>query len=120
MTAAKRILVTGSRDWQDPVTIIDALIDEFESKAVLVHGGASGADFMAAKVWTKAGMPAEPHPADWSKGRGAGYERNAEMVALGADVCLAFIRDESKGATHTAELAQKAGIRTIIYRESSS
>lgn len=111
----KRILVTGSRDWRDGGPIYDAILEEAgpEDEAVVVHGACpTGVDYIAgdaARLFD--GMTEERHPADWNKhGKSAGFRRNAKMVELEADVCLAFIRNDSRGATHTADLAEKAGI----------
>lgn len=114
-----RVLVAGSRDWNDPGTVMDVLNDisaEYPD-LVVVHGACpTGADLHAHAWALAAGVRPERHPADWDRhGKAAGFRRNAEMVALGADVCLAFIRNHSRGATHTADLAEKAGIPTLRY-----
>lgn len=121
--AAFRILVTGSRTWDDKDFIwnaLDVLLAEFRH-VVIVHGACpKGADAIA-QGWVRhqlvngsgAQVRAERHPADWQHhGKAAGFRRNAEMVQLGADVCLAFIRDGSKGASNCADLAERAGIET--------
>lgn len=121
-----RILITGSRTWTDRAAIADAISTYLHSVGtsvagvwplpVLVHGGAHGADQLADAIARNWGWTPECHPADWDRdGRGAGFRRNAEMVALGADVCLAFIRDDSAGASHTARLAEAAGIPVHRY-----
>jgi len=114
-----RILVTGSRDWDDLDVVYAhlALAIYQNVPAVIVHGACpTGPDAMAA-WWTRRyrdlGLTEERHPANWSvNGKRAGFIRNAHMVNLGADICLAFIRNGSRGATHTADLAEKAGIPT--------
>ncbi|HET6916185.1 MAG TPA: SLOG family protein, partial [Acidimicrobiales bacterium] len=96
---ALRILVTGSRDWADEQLVMDALYSawvEYGSPTlwVLVSGACpTGADAIAERIAATGGATVERHPADWSQGRKAGPERNAAMVALGADLCLAFIGD---------------------------
>jgi hypothetical protein len=111
-----RILVTGSRDWTDPVLISRHLSDYINkhcimlhdenghptrrdwSDVVIVHGAARGADRLAAS-WAEHLDPpikTEPHPVtpgDWEANpKIAGYMRNKHMVDLGADVCIAFLR----------------------------
>lgn len=119
-----RILITGSRTWTDETVVEEALADQFVyardlDLIPLVVSGAcpSGADLLAERITTLYyGWDVERHPADWGlHGKRAGFIRNAEMVNLGADVCLAFIRDDSKGASHTADLAERAGIRTLRW-----
>lgn len=117
-----RILVTGSRTWDDGESVENALDDAYfgsqcQEPVTVVHGACPrGADAMAA-AWVaktrEAGwlVTEETYPADWqTHGRSAGPRRNAEMVALGADACFAFIRDGSRGATHCAALAEAADI----------
>lgn len=110
-----RILVTGSRTWDDPVPI-RAMLEHWRQRlpgAVLVHGNARGADRLAAEIWRGWGLPTEEHRADWDRfGRAAGPIRNQAMVDVGAAVCLAFIRDASPGATGCAQFAEAIGIPT--------
>jgi hypothetical protein len=127
-----RVLVTGSRDWRGSDEIREALAEayseSFPNPMVVVHGACpTGAD-QKATDWVldmiDCGLDVrlEQHPADWNgpHKKAAGPRRNAEMIALGADLCLAFIQDESKGATHTEQLARKAGIETKTFRRSTN
>ncbi|NUP15463.1 MAG: DUF2493 domain-containing protein [Streptomyces sp.] len=118
-----RVLVTGSRDWEDRAAIDDfltslAAANVFHNRTtVVVHGACpTGADAIA-DDWARYHAARSPlveferHPANWSlNGKRAGFIRNARMVNLGADLCLAFIRNGSRGASHTAALAEQAGI----------
>lgn len=132
MTAPYRVLVTGSRTWTDGAVIRRALVDAWVASSgrpfVLVHGHCpTGADAAADDWGTQMASvhdetTVERHPAKWLKpdgvsyDRAAGFRRNAEMVAAGADLCLAFIKAHSKGATHCLELAEKAGIPSRAWR----
>lgn len=112
-----RVLVTGSRSWPHPEQVRQALSELAEPNSLLtvVHGACPiGADAVADQWARSNAFVNERHPANWRPNgtfdRAAGFKRNAEMVALGADICLAFIHNHSAGATHTADLAEKAGI----------
>jgi hypothetical protein len=121
-----RVLVTGSRTWEDVSTLRGALNDvltglpNLATPVTVVHGDClHGADRQAS-VWVRdaKGGPLfvvteEKHPANWQlNGKRAGFIRNQLMVNLGADLCLAFVKDGSRGASHTAGLAEAAGIET--------
>lgn len=140
----KRILMTGSRDWSDVQTSIDALNAGHaligHGDAVLCHGAARGADDLLRRVAEGLGIPTEAHPAQWNQHdancppshqgqqtcRMAGHRRNGQMVGLGADVCLAFPthgiqlapgenpQNTSRGTWDCATKAKDAGIPTLI------
>lgn len=124
-----RVLLTGSRNWDDARTIraaLDAVAFGAEGagydRLIVIHGACpNGADAIA-DMWVRSWplgeltVTAERHPANWQqKGRRAGIVRNEAMVKAGADLCLAFIRDDSPGATHCAERAGEAGIPLRVW-----
>lgn len=131
-----RILITGSRNWDlmesISARITEAIIDyvkdnpHLKSRPIdwvtIVHGDCPfGADYLADKfarhVLKLPDSNIERYPADWSTfGKTAGFRRNRRMVNSMPTMCLAFIRDNSNGATNCRDLADKAGIPTETFR----
>lgn len=120
-TGLYRVLVTGSRTWTDWAVVSAALTElrmEHGRRLVVVHGACSeGADHLA-DLWARAtGTRVQRFPANWIRyGRAAGPIRNVAMVTTGPNLCLAFIRDCSAGASHCARRAAQQGIPVRYYR----
>lgn len=125
-----RLLITGSRNFGNQGSFDIALMRTALKDArcrlanagfdriVLVHGGARGADQLAAAVGKSMGFVLEPHPAQWNvHGKAAGPIRNKEMVNLGADLMLAFPRGTSRGTRGCMQLAAEAGIEVVNVTE---
>ncbi len=80
--------------------------------ARLVHCQRGTADTMAAEawagwseVWPELYLPAEPHP----------DAEPAEVVALGAQVCVSVVTSTLGGSARLARAARAAGVRTVDY-----
>lgn len=127
-TTRPTVLVTGSRTWTNEFLIHNVLTSfhwMFAGDLVpeLVSGKCpKGADTMCERVAYDLGWIVRECPAQWDvEGRGAGFKRNERMAAYvaasdGPKICLAFIQDDSKGATHCAATAEEYGIQTLRYK----
>jgi hypothetical protein len=118
-----RLLVPGSRTWTDIPAIehvLAVILARHPEGVLVVHGACPrGADAIAPAYAARTpGYQVEAHPADWRRyGRAAGYRRNAEMIALGADGCAPFIRGGSPGSTSAVRLARAAGILVWLHTQ---
>lgn len=89
-------------------------IDNKQGISCIIHGGSSGADFMAGKFAEWKGIPVQVFPADWKKhGKGAGPIRNAQMLLDGnPDLVVAFA-----GGLGTANMVAKAKMAGVEVLE---
>ncbi|MCK9250073.1 MAG: DUF2493 domain-containing protein [Solirubrobacteraceae bacterium] len=119
-----RVLVTGSRGWintgivRAELTMAPLRLDADPGHCTLVHGGARGADAVAATIARGLGWGIEEYPADWRKhGRAAGPIRNSYMVSLGADLALAFRvgGERSRGTSDCIQVIRGASIPLILH-----
>jgi hypothetical protein len=100
--------------------VLQGINDSFseETELVLISGACpTGADKMA-EEWAEAhGWTIIQYAADWATfGKRAGFLRNKEMVDSRPNETVAFIRNESKGATMTEKLSRQAAIPTRVWR----
>jgi hypothetical protein len=117
-----RILVCGGRDYLDYLTLqktLDGVVYDLgcPDEAVIIQGGAKGADFLAkvyAYCWGWGGLHCVEYPADWKTyGKGAGAIRNQQMLDEGKpDLVVAF-----PGGSGTADMvsrARKASVEVMV------
>lgn len=127
-----RVIITGSRDWDDEVAVRNAL-----SLIALGHGGGpitmyhgacpTGADAIADQYATELDWEVKRFPAKWDlHGKAAGPIRNGQMVsALLVDMAdrwepnliVAFIRNGSRGASDCLRNARESGIPWVTYTQ---
>lgn len=114
-----RVLVCGSRDWENLGLIIDAL-RQLPPKAIVIHGGARGADQMAAQFARQIGLhTAEVKPLWDHFGNRAGHVRNSAMLDLQPDRVIAFSLG-TPGTQGTIDEARKRGIQVDVFAPGSS
>lgn len=115
------IIVAGSRTfnfsrhWCKLVECLDTIISRFPegTEVEIVSGKAKGADEAGEKYAALRGNTVKEFPADWSKGKGAGYARNVDMAKYAAQnngLLVAFWDGESKGTKHMIDQAEKYGL----------
>lgn len=112
-----RLCCTGSREWNDPLTVVRELIDERarDLRFIVDVGDARGADAAVTKACHDLGIPYTIHYADWEgEGKIAGFKRNWRMLDLKPDLVLAFWDGASKGTLHTIQSAVERGIPVRI------
>lgn len=106
MTEGIKIIVCGGRDWRDAGAVDRVLTVAHEKRniAMIITGGAKGADGLAAR-WAHANaIPYLTAPANWQKyGDAAGPVRNEWMIDQVVDGVIAF-----PGGRGTADLIARA------------
>lgn len=114
-TNGKRVLVCGGRDYRDADRVFMELeyLDSAFGVAAIIHGGASGADSLAAKWAVMRRVPAEAFFAFWERdGKAAGPIRNARMLNDGKpDMVLAF--PGGRGTDDMVRKAMAAGVPVV-------
>lgn len=109
-----RILVCGSRHFDDYNLMRATFLKEMSEGDTLIHGCARGADLLAEEVWNN--FPGEGfterYPANWATySKGAGPIRNKQMLDEGKpDMVIAFLAPNSRGTKNMIEQAEKAGV----------
>lgn len=110
-----KVLVCGGRDFSDWRLLQETLegLHRHRPFSLVITGGASGADDLAARWGHYAKLPVCIFPANWKHlGKAAGTARNRAMMDLGKpDVVVAF--PGGIGTAHMADYAARAGAEVI-------
>lgn len=113
-----KVLACGSRHFADPFRAslaIDDRMSRLPAGCEVIHGGAIGADQMAAAAAFHLGLTVTAFLPDYrTHGPGAPFVRNVLMLEQQPELVLAFWDGQSRGTAHTIVEAGKRRIPVEI------
>ncbi len=110
---SKTVIVSGSRTITDYEAVKNAIESSpwFGSIDTVFVGDARGVDALVVRWCKENGITYQIFRANWRfYGRGAGPERNREMILSGGEALIAIYEGESKGTKNMMAQAERAGI----------
>lgn len=109
-----RVAVVGPKSFSDYDKMKQVLDTSLTENALLISGGAPGADSLVERYALETNRRIHVITADWEQhGPRAEFIRNQEIVDH-ASMIIAFHDGTSRGTKHTIELAKKQGIPVHI------
>lgn len=110
-----KVLVCGDRNWKHKGVIRREMYRTLTSDLhnFVIHGDATGADWMACQIANEMKIPCMVYEAHWKRhGRAAGPIRNREMLNEKPDLVLAFHNniERSRGTKDCVTEARRRGI----------
>lgn len=113
-----KLIVCGGREYFDRDALY-AFMDSIASKrkiALIIEGGASGADTLAQEWAVSRDIHCCTVPALWgSRGKAAGMDRNRAMLSLKPDGVVAFPGGAGTGGM--IRIAREAGVPVMTFKE---
>lgn len=109
----RRIAIVGSRKYPN-LDLVRQYVTALPADTIVVSGAAKGVDETAEQAARERGLQVESYPADWSRGKLAGFQRNSVIVSA-ADEVVAFWHARSNGTFDTITKARKAGKPVRIF-----
>lgn len=107
-----KILVTGGREYSNKELVYRVLDSVLSNRGIslVIQGGAKGADSLAKEWCLERGVHSCQVDALWQHfGKAAGHRRNATMLKLSPDGCIAF--KGGRGTEGMVSMCDKAGIK---------
>lgn len=105
-----RILSCGGRDFYDELTVYYAFKD-LPADTVVVHGGATGADYLTDQICKGFGYEVHSLKADWEGlGKEAGPQRNRKMLDFYSPIDILYVFPGGHGTEDMVGVAAQQGI----------
>lgn len=111
-----KVIIAGSRDFDNYLHLLQAVVKSGFDITEVVSGGARGADALGELLARDLDFDLKRFPADWNKhGRAAGPIRNGEMAEY-ADALIAMWDGVSTGTANMIKQANERGLKVHVER----